>query len=78
MKFTCPCCGYKTFNREDHLWDICEVCFWQSCPVQNVDPESYGANSVTLNEARENFINFGACEKSSLPHVRPPHVDEIK
>jgi hypothetical protein len=79
QKFTCPCCGYKTFDREDHLWEICEVCFWQSCPLQNADPNYFGGpNHLTLAEAQQNFINFGACEKGSLAHVRPPEDDEPK
>jgi Cysteine-rich CPCC len=79
MKFTCPCCGYKTFHREDHLWDICEVCFWESCPIQNVDPNYLGGpNHISLAEAQANFVNFGACEKCSIDSVRPPAADETK
>jgi Cysteine-rich CPCC len=79
MKFTCPCCGYKTFDREDHLWDICEVCFWQSCPIQNVDPYSCGGpNGGSLIEAQRNFVAYGACEERLIPSVRPPVGDEIK
>jgi hypothetical protein len=78
-KYTCPCCGYKTFNREDHLWDICEVCFWQSCPIQNVEPLYLGGpNHISLAEAQQNFIAFGACEECSLPSVRKPRADEPK
>ncbi len=78
-KYTCPCCGYKTFNREDHLWDICEICFWQSCPIQNVEPHYLGGpNHISLAEAQQNFIEFGACERASLLSVRPPRADEPK
>jgi hypothetical protein len=79
VKYTCPCCGYKTFNREDHLWDICEVCFWQSCPIQNVEPLYLGGpNHISLIEAQQNFIEFGACERVSLSSVRPPRAYEPK
>jgi hypothetical protein len=79
QKYTCPCCGYKTFNREDHLWEICEVCFWESCPIQNVDPNYLGGpNHISLAEAQANFVNFGACEKCSIDSVRKPLVDEVK
>jgi hypothetical protein len=79
QKYTCPCCGYKTFNREEHLWEICEVCFWQSCPIQNVDPNYLGGpNHISLAEAQANFVNFGACEKNSIESVRKPFDDEIK
>jgi putative sterol carrier protein len=79
LKYTCPCCGYKTFNREDHLWEICEVCFWESCPIQNVEPLYLGGpNHISLAEAQQNFITFGACEECSLPSVRKPREDEPK
>jgi hypothetical protein len=79
IKYTCPCCGYKTHHREDHLWDICEVCFWQSCPIQNVEPFYLGGpNHISLAEAQQNFIAFGACEECSLHSVRKPREDEPK
>lgn len=29
-KFTCPCCGYKTFTQQpNETYDICQVCFWE-------------------------------------------------
>jgi cell wall assembly regulator SMI1 len=79
IKYTCPCCGYKTFDREDHLWEICEVCFWESCPIQDVEPLYLGGpNHTSLAEAQQNFIAFGACEESSLPSVRKQRKDEPK
>jgi Cysteine-rich CPCC len=79
IKYTCVCCGYKTMYRQDHLWDICPVCFWQSDPVQNTDYDyKGGANRVSLREAQQNFIAFGACEESSKPFVRGPNNDEPK
>jgi hypothetical protein len=78
-KYTCPCCGYKTFNREDHLWEICEVCFWESCPIQDIEPLYLGGpNHIFLAEAQQNFMNFGACERVSLSSVRKPRADELK
>jgi Cysteine-rich CPCC len=78
-KYTCPCCGYKTFAREDHLWEICEVCYWQSCPVQNVEIYSIGGpNPMSLRTAQQNFMAIGACEADMLIHVRKPKNDEPK
>lgn len=78
-KYTCQCCGYKTFDREDHLWEICEVCFWQSCPIQDVNPLYLGGpNHISLAESQQNFIDFGACERVSLSSVRKPRMDEPK
>jgi Cysteine-rich CPCC len=79
IKYTCPCCGYKTFDREDHHWEICEVCFWESCSIQDVEPLYLGGpNHISLTEAQQNFIEFGACEKVSLSSVRKPRADEPK
>ena len=78
-KYTCPCCGYKTHHRKDHLGDLCLVCYWQSDSMQNADPYyGGGANRISLMQAQQNFIVFGACEKPSISFVRPPLADEIK
>jgi hypothetical protein len=29
MKYTCPCCGHKTFNEPPGSFDICPICYWQ-------------------------------------------------
>lgn len=30
MKFTCPCCGYKTMKgKPPGTYEICEICFWE-------------------------------------------------
>jgi ribosomal protein L37AE/L43A len=79
IKYTCPCCGYKTHIREDSLWDICEVCFWQNDPPSLDDPYYQGgANAISLIQAQANFIAFGACEECSLNSVRDPLPDEPK
>jgi hypothetical protein len=78
-KYPCVCCGYKTMYREDHLWDICPVCFWQSDPLENTDADyKGGANRISLKEAQQNFMAFGACEECSIPSVRLPNEDEVR
>jgi hypothetical protein len=59
-------------------YEICPVCFWEDDLVQNEDP-SYagGANQVSLNEARRNYIEFGAAEARCRAHVRQPKADEV-
>lgn len=77
-RFTCPCCGYKTLDTE-HEYDICKICFWEDDWYQFIDPDSDGgANKVSLRQAQKNFIEFGACEKEMLQHVRKPNKDDIK
>lgn len=75
----CPCCGYLTIDdTEDIITDICEVCFWQYDEIAQNAPDSIiGANSVSLNVAKKNFVSFGAVEKRFLNMVRLPYEDEV-
>lgn len=42
-----------------------------------LDVESGANHGLTLRQGRENYKNFGACEKSMVPHVRKPHPSEM-
>ena len=65
MKYVCECCGCAAMGSSDE-YDICPVCFWERDKVQERDPDyADGANSVSLNEARKNYAEFGACENAS-------------
>ncbi|HRH59738.1 MAG TPA: CPCC family cysteine-rich protein [Chitinophagaceae bacterium] len=77
-KFPCPCCGYKTFdNKPDGSYDICPVCFWEDDPIQLDDPDyEGGANPMSLRQAQQNFLEFGACDRDMLQNVRQPTKDE--
>ncbi|WP_404356481.1 hypothetical protein LG291_23275 [Cytobacillus firmus] len=80
MKYTCPCCGYKTLNEEPPgTHDICNLCFWEDDWVQYSNPDyEGGANEVSLRQAQHNFINFGACDEGSIKFVRKPNIEDIK
>jgi hypothetical protein len=80
MKFTCPCCGYKTFTHPpDGSFEICHVCFWENEAAQLEDPDfDGGANKVSLRQAQQKFIQFGASEEAMIPHVRPANDSEPK
>lgn len=58
----CPCCGCITIpNRGNALAFICPVCFWEIDLFIYSENESSDQNhGLTLNQARENFITFGA------------------
>jgi hypothetical protein len=73
-RFPCPCCGFLVYSSPaDRSFDICPVCFWEDDFTQLEDPKcSRGANRVSLNEARENFSNFGASSKAVQSFVRAP------
>ena len=76
-KYRCPCCGYLTLDDEPGHFDICPVCFWEDDNLQADDPYYEGGpNGISLNQARENYKKFGACEECSLGSVRPPTEEE--
>lgn len=68
----CPCCGYDTFDPKNRLnYSICPICFWEDDPI-GFEDENFvgGANRVSLIQARENYIKFGACEESMISNTR--------
>ena len=79
-KYKCPCCGFYTFKRKPTgSYDICPVCFWEDDLFQSLDPDciGIGANKVSLNQGKANFIEFGACEREMIPNVRAPLKSEM-
>ena len=77
-KYKCPCCGYYTFEKKHHEYEICPVCYWEDDPVQKNDPTfKGGANHISLEKAKENFEKFGACEEKHIKDVRKPRNDEL-
>lgn len=79
-KYKCPCCGYFTFEeRPNESYDICPVCFWEDDPVAYKSPdEECSCNQVSLNQAKLNYLEFGACHKAMVVHVRKPNADELE
>lgn len=77
-KFPCPCCRYLTLEQEPPgTFAICDICFWEDDYVQFHHPDSdVGANKVSLNQARQNFEEFGACTEKMLEYTRDPAEDE--
>jgi hypothetical protein len=76
----CPCCHYKTLATRGGF-EICPVCFWEDDGQNDRDADAVrgGPNSMlSLTQARRNFEDFGACERSMLPNVRPPYEDETR
>ena len=73
----CPCCGCKTLDPEDSAFEICPVCFWENDPSQVRYPDETGANDISLNEARKNYAEFGACAERFIDYVRKPLPEEI-
>ncbi|KRE57465.1 CPCC family cysteine-rich protein [Paenibacillus sp. Soil750] len=80
MKYTCPCCGYKSLDEEPtDTYEICKICFWEDDGVQFRDPDyEGGANEVSLRQGQANFIKFGACEERCIEFVRKLTINDIK
>lgn len=80
MKFTCPCCGYKTLDEEPPgTYAICSICYWEDDEVQFDDPDySGGANTPSLRQAQKNYMLFGASEKRCVEFVRKPDENDVK
>lgn len=58
----CPCCGYQTLDSRGQ-YDICKVCYWEDDGSN--EPDRYSSvNSMTLQEARDNFRKSGAISDS--------------
>ena len=77
--FPCPCCGFNTYPvpAQADCGYICPVCFWENDPfIASADESSDQNHGLTLNEAKRNFLQFGACAERLLPYVREPTEDE--
>jgi hypothetical protein len=78
VTYPCPCCGYKTLSERGGF-DICPVCFWEDDGQDDHDADVVrgGPNySLSLAKARENFREFGACQKKHVKNVRSPLYNE--
>jgi Cysteine-rich CPCC len=79
VSYRCPCCGYRTLGERGGF-EICEVCFWEDDGQDDSDADTVrgGPNgSLSLTQARQNFREFGACDRKSLAHVRKPTQEEL-
>ncbi|MGA2597107.1 MAG: CPCC family cysteine-rich protein [Bryobacteraceae bacterium] len=77
--YACPCCGFLTLGEKPPgTFEICPVCYWEDDNVQAADPTfEGGANSMSLEQARRNFAEYGAVSREALGRVRNPRPDEI-
>jgi hypothetical protein len=70
--YQCDCCDYFTLDLEMG-WEVCPVCYWEEHGLgfADADVASDPNHKLTLRQARENFLRFGACEANLLEHVCP-------
>lgn len=62
------------------MYDICKVCYWEDDgqDEHNADVVRGGPNgSLSLAQARANYLRLGACEERLVRHARPPLPEEL-
>lgn len=70
-KYACPICNYPTLS-ERNLYDICYVCYWEDAMDYQYDDERSACNhGLTVNIAKKNFQQFGACARRLKKYCRP-------
>ena len=52
-------------------YEICELCFWEDDgqDLDALDMASGPNHGLTLRESRDNFLNYGACDRRMVKHV---------
>jgi len=70
----CPCCGYRTLPKgQPGSYEVCPVCHWLDDPVQFGDDQYVSdTNHVSLSDARENFVEHGACMPEAADQTATP------
>ncbi len=80
LPLRCPCCGCQTLGERGG-WEICEVCFWEDDGQDNHDAEVVrgGPNgSLSLAQARDNYLRLGACEASMVWRLNPANSPKLE
>lgn len=75
--YECPCCGYAVLKYINGC-EVCEICFWEDDGSNDDTLPEEELNPISLNQARLNFIQFGASEKKWSKVARKPQPDEIR
>lgn len=79
LPLRCPCCGCRTLDERVE-YEICAVCFWEDDGQDEHDAGVVrgGPNgTLSLAQARANYLRFGACEARMVRNVRPPRAGEL-
>ena len=77
--YACPCCRFITL-LERGAFELCPVCFWEDDGQDECDADRVrgGPNGgLSLQAARANYSELGACAPDFVKKVRPPRGDEL-
>jgi hypothetical protein len=69
----CHCCGYQTIGCD---YEICAICGWEYDAVQASDPDSTGANGMSLRQAQNNYVTIGSI--SAGASLRQPQLKDVR
>ena len=70
----CPCCKRLTLKGRG-MFESCPVCIWEDDGQDDHDADVVrgGPNrTLSLSEARANYLTYGAADQIVLPYARPP------
>ena len=77
--FPCPCCGYIVFRHPPGSHKTCPICQWEDDLAQLRFARMPGsANTVSLEEAQQNFADFGAATRRRVIEARTPLDEETR
>jgi hypothetical protein len=63
--------------RRRKIGDLFALFVFGNDPLIASNDDPSGSNhGITLNEAKSNYLKFGACEEEMLQYVRPPKSSE--
>lgn len=76
-RYTCPCCGYFSFNHPPGSYDICPICLWEDDEVQlRQEWWDQGGANPPLRLCQANYVKFGVCKPQLASCVRPPTAED--
>lgn len=72
-RYTCPCCGYKTFDGPPGTESICPICGWRD-DLMHLRFVTFNGmpNGIALVDAQMNYSLIGAKDAEALKTVRFP------
>ncbi|MEG6523172.1 CPCC family cysteine-rich protein [Desulfotomaculum sp. 1211_IL3151] len=75
----CPCCRFITIpNVGDALAYICPVCFWEiDSFIQSENEPSDQNHGLSLFQARDNYVKYGAAMPELKIYCRSPKESEF-
>ena len=77
--YRCPCCHFNPLH-ERRGWEVCPVCFWEDDGQDDHDADEVrgGPNgSLSLTQARANYVRYKHCGPAPSKLVREPREDEL-